>query len=59
MPKPKYGDNVYVVDSAGEEFNAVVMHIDDSEIEITWDGGNTSRTFWIDDCEFIEVTQEN
>lgn len=50
---PAYGDEVEIDLGAGQ-FNGLVMHIDEAEIEITTDGGDTSITVWLDDV--VEIT---
>lgn len=50
---PKYGDTVSIDLGAGN-FVGSVMHIDNDEIEITTDGGDTSQEIWLDDI--IDIT---
>ena len=54
MQLPKYGDEV-LIDLGAGEFIGSVMYINEFEIEISTDGGDTSRTVWLDDLVGLQI----
>jgi len=55
-PNPCYGDSVMLDFGAGQ-VNGMVMHVDDVEIEISTDGGDTSHTFYVDDLVDVVIIE--
>lgn len=54
MVIPKYGDEILIHLGAGE-FLGTVMHVDDAELEFSTDGGDTSKTVWLDDIVGLDI----